>query len=91
MSYAWVVTVDHIDNGAAKGVIGPKGAREDLVDALAERDGVQFRMFDDDMNPYYEGWITGMFQGTEPLDDFGQPNAGCTVIELKEDGVWHAL
>jgi len=37
-------------------------------------------MFDDDMNLYYEGKIIGDYDGFEPLDDFGMPNARCTSI-----------
>jgi hypothetical protein len=42
--------------------------------------GVKFQKFDDDMNLYYEGKIVGDYDGFEPLDDFGMPNAGCTLI-----------
>lgn len=48
----------------------------------------RFRMFDDDGELYYEGLLTGTFDGLEPLDDFGMPNAGCTSIEVFEDGRW---
>jgi len=53
-------------------------------------DLVPFRMLDGDGNVYYEGLATpdADFQ---PLDDFGRPNAGCTEIQYKVDGIWQTL
>ena len=39
-------------------------------------------MYDDDNNCYYKGMIYGDYDGTEPLYDFGMPNAGCTYIKI---------
>jgi hypothetical protein len=49
-------------------------------------------MYDDDGKLYYAGTIWGDYDGFEPLDDFGMPNAGCTSIEYKNDaGTWEVL
>lgn len=49
----------------------------------------KFKMLDDDGNLYYVGWIAGEYDLTEPLDDFGTPNAGAVYLEyLKKDGSW---
>jgi len=45
-----------------------------------------FALYDDDEVLYYKGIIVGDYDGFEPLDDFGMPNAGCTGI--KYDGEW---
>lgn len=41
-----------------------------------------FTIYDDDNNCYYQGMIYGIYNGFEPLYDFGMPNAGCTYIKL---------
>ena len=48
---------------------------------------------DDDGNVYYGGLIQGAdYQGFEPLDDYGQPNAGATEIHyINADGSWEQL
>jgi hypothetical protein len=40
-------------------------------------------MKDDDGITYYEGEIYGDYDGFEPLDDFGTPNAGAVSIWYK--------
>ena len=38
------------------------------------------------------GKIWGDFDGFEPLDDFGEPNAGCTEIRLRDsNGIFRTL
>ena len=39
-------------------------------------------MYDDDGGHYYNGVLIGDYDGFEPLDDFGEGNAGCTEIRL---------
>lgn len=66
------------------------------VDYDPEKDNLlvhQFRLRDDDNNPYYEGVSDD--NKTEdlfaPLDDYGMPNAGCTDIQYKnEKGEWES-
>ena len=49
----------------------------------------KFRMSDGDGKVYYVGWIDGEYDLTEPLDDFGTPNAGAIYLStLKADGSW---
>ena len=91
---AWVITKDHIaDPGAKPGTnrnaVGMTGPRSNALTAeqIASHPAAKpFRMFDDDGNLCYEGFLIGDEFG--PLDDFGEPNAGCTSIQVKENGVW---
>ena len=49
-------------------------------------------MLDDDRNLYYKGRISGDYDGFEPLDDYGMPNAGATIIQYKgKSGGWEDL
>jgi hypothetical protein len=74
MAYRWKITKDHLD-GSDAGVQGPRG-----LDPKTTANRAHFVMKDDDGVAYYEGDIYGDFDGFEPLDDFGMPNAGCTSI-----------
>lgn len=49
----------------------------------------KFRMLDDDGEVYYEGFCNR--ESFQPLDDFGMPNAGCTMIEYQNNGKWELL
>jgi len=56
-------------------------------------DGTDWRLYvsdgsitPDDGELYYEGTLFGRYGGFEPLDDFGTPNAGCTMIKI--NGKW---
>lgn len=73
-SYYWIITKDRISNGEEKGVCNG--------DELIKYNGKRFQMYDDDDICYYEGMIYGDYDGLEPLDDFGMPNAGCTYIKV---------
>lgn len=97
--YAWIIDKDHLfDPRLAKmmrddaGTKGPRDADPDLVTLLALGYGHRFQMFDDDDELYYEGRIVwsadhdGPNVGFEPLEDFGQPNAGCTGIKYPDSG-----
>jgi len=49
----------------------------------------KFRMSDADGEIYYVGYIAGEYEGSEPLDDFGTPNAGAIYIQyLDKNGQW---
>lgn len=101
--YAWLITVDHDPtegakpgtNGNAVGMEGPRNAAPELLAQLAAGEGRVFRIYDDDENICYEGRIIadpGSEDDFAPLDDFGQPNAGCTYIEYKNAaGEWKML
>jgi len=84
--YAWEITHDYVSGpiklSDLKIVQGPANAPKELLEQLAAGEGEEFEMFDDDDNLYYKGLIVGEFDGFEPLDDFGMPNAGCTAIKL---------
>ena len=90
MAYSWIITEDHLD-GVDKGVIGPNGSTTDWAADPAQ--GEEFMMYDDDNELYYTGRIVGDFEGFEPMDDFGMPNAGCTGIKYKNatTGEWEYL
>ena len=52
---------------------------------------IQFRMYDDDNELYYEGILWDSTNGCHdmaPLHDFGMPNAGCTRIDIFRKGAW---
>ncbi len=98
MSYAWRIDKDLITPegkvGNGVGVMGPAGCNMALCARLNDYDvGVAFRMYDDDHNLYYEGRIIGDYEGFEPMDDYGTPNAGCTGIKYrnKATGKWEYL
>ena len=80
INYAWVITKDIIGNGEHDGLSGPNGAW--VPRATMEREGRRFKMFDDDGELYFEGFLLGG-NGFEPLDDYGTPGAGCTRIEIE--------
>jgi len=79
--YRWVITTDHLEAADhdydATGKQGPSNANPELT-----ADPQQFQMFDDDGELYYSGILYGLADGFEPLDDFGTPNAGCTIIKI---------
>ena len=80
--YYWKIT--HGDDDV--GTVGPRGADE----TITENKG-SFRMKDDDGIVYYHGEIYGNYDGFEPLDDFGMPNAGCTSIVYNLGAEWKQL
>lgn len=80
---AWVIDKDHCadrnarqgTNANAVGMCGPKGYKGDGSE-LPHR----FRMFTDDRDLVYEGRCDDD-SSFGPLDNFGGPNAGCTIIQ----------
>lgn len=91
--YAWLITVDLIGQGSDVGVRGPRAADEALLQRLSRGEGVRFRLRDDDGILYYEGRLVDDGGGNDlaPLDDFGMPYAGCTGVELCENGRWEVV
>ena len=91
MKKGWIVTKDHLDNREVT-VIGPRGCSltEDEL-----RKGHPFKMFDDDGELYYTGFLVGdkdSEEGLMPLDHYWTPNAGCTYIQYKtKNGKWETL
>jgi len=74
--YGWIITRDTLpfDDLGDVGTIGPSNCKLSVEEI---KKGKPFRMYDDDGELYYEGFIAGDFEGFEPLDDFGGPNSGC--------------
>lgn len=80
MAYRWIITADHISNGRAVGVYGPRSV-ETGNNAITSNQA-HWAAYDDDEVLYYEGEIFGDYTGFEPLDDYAMPVAGCTGIKL---------
>lgn len=79
-AYRWTITRDHLADGPEGSDVGTSGPRN-CDDSLNTNPG-RFVMKDDDGETYYQGMIYGDYDGFEPLDEFGEPNAGCTEIWL---------
>lgn len=91
--YGWVITRDFIASNPQEsdaGVIGPSTIPFGITQRLKAGEGKKFRMFDDDGELYYEGLIIGELteDSGDPLSDFGDPNAGCTLYKEYENGKW---
>lgn len=96
----WLITDDFTDvfseegeklgGETAAGTQGPGAGVLTAEDIASHPDRIRFRLRDDDRITYYEGWLVGddLFA---PLDDFGEPNAGCTEIQLKEGDTWETV
>lgn len=86
MSYGWIITHDYAEfDDSDVGIIGPKDVKFTKEQLLK---GKAFKMKDGDGNLVYRGRITGDYDGFEPLDDFGEGNAGCTEIWYFLNGKW---
>ena len=91
----WTITKDHIaepgdppaTNTNARGMTGPHTATLTARQIIEHPDAKRFRMLDDDGEINYEGYIVGSDE-LAPIDHFGEPNAGCTSIQVQENGAW---
>lgn len=83
--YGWVIDRDYLPDGNRSWVFGPRNLDPVLRRKLVDGSGKEFTLYDDDKILYYKGRIVGEYDGFEPLDDYGAPNAGCT--EIRYDGV----
>ena len=82
-AYGWIIDKDVLGLGD-RGAMGPRNIDRDIVKRLKKREGDKFEMFDSDGELVYVGRIIGEdYEGFEPLDDFGEPNAGATMIRYK--------
>ena len=90
--YTWVITRERIQGDASNvvGVIGPSGAKGRARFDVVVRKGDRFRLRTDVGHVEFSGYILGDYDGTEPLDDFGQER-GCTDIEYERAGKWVTL
>lgn len=92
---AFIITHDHINAGDDRrvGTIGPRRANPKNVTLLLEGGGHRFRLIDDDNCLCYQGRSTADDSFT-PLDCFGTPDAGCTIIQYwttGKGGGWSTL
>jgi hypothetical protein len=86
---AWIITFDHFaendkprgTNSNAAGLMGPRGYKGDGSELPHT-----FRMLTDDRELVYEGRCSD--KSLQPLDNFGGPNFGCTIIQYFENGAW---
>lgn len=89
VKYGWVISKCFLDFDKG-GTYGPVDTELTPSEILAHPKAKKFRLYDDDKTLYYEGFMVhdGSSDGFEPLDDFGEPNAGCTRIAYWENGKW---
>ena len=94
--YAWIIDKEQSDDGignlkpSTRRTIGPRSASENLLARLKAGEGRPFRMLDDDDELIVEGRIISSDPSDDmgeeyfgPLEDFGEPNAGCTSIQYQ--------
>lgn len=86
---AWIITKDHLNDEVVE-VLGPSIITDKEIEILKKGKGKSFRLYDDDHTLYYSGKLIGEDE-FEPLDDYGTPNAGCTTIEVFENGKWEQV
>ena len=90
--YTWVVTRDSVlgHSSDAVGIAGPRDTqhreRFDTVIIL----GDHFRLLSGRGEPQFFGYIYGLYQGDEPLKEYGVEN-GCVTIEYELAGEWEPL
>lgn len=63
---------------------------DDVLPTARDKPPVEFRMYDDDGELYYEGVVD---DDDECINQsaalrFGEADAGCTTIKVKRDGEW---
>lgn len=88
--YGWKITHDYLDNGAAVGIVGPRGISDEDRLGLDRGRGHRWRMYDDDGELYYAGLFVGdPADWFGPLDDFGEPAAGAVRIDYYNRATRH--
>jgi len=80
----WIITEDK--TGCDPDRTGAASVDHDQAAKLSYR----FRLLDDDGEIYYEG-LSDNDSDFSPLDDFGEPDAGCTEIQYFNAGIWEVL
>ena len=94
----WTVTKDRLaepdapagTNRNAAGLVGPRNATLTAVQIANDPKAVAFRLYDDDTTLCYEGFLLGD-DPFAPLDDFGEPNAGCTSVSILTPTGWQTV
>jgi hypothetical protein len=101
--YGWLITADHTWDHTESipsrvGRMGPFNIPRHIGEALLAGQGRPFQLLTDDGDLVYEGRFAtdGKYDwdGFEPLNDFGEGDAGCTIIKYWEgdcvNGSWVA-
>jgi len=81
--YRWKIDKDYLDGDNSNSAVGTEGPRDLADEVVSNPKG--FTLYDDDDIAYYHGWIYGDYEGFEPVDDFGMPNAGAVHIQFDGD------
>lgn len=94
--YGWLITKDHVSDGDDERVFGPRNSAFNPKYIMDHPGKQAFKMYDDDGELYYEGFIVIEEDDGEldfaPLDEFGMPNAGATEIHYQnKQGEWKPL
>ena len=95
----WVITKDYNPDVDAQTGTNVNAVGVTSRGCPADRSALtlRFRLVDGDHEVNYEGLMVPFAlhnehsYGFEPLDDFGEPNAGCTYLEYFENGTWQPL
>tara|TARA_R100000008_G_C3550207_1_gene149953 strand:+ start:418 stop:687 length:270 start_codon:yes stop_codon:yes gene_type:complete len=88
--YAWIIDKDYLNDGA-EGTVGPRNPHAASLETLKAGYGEPLRLYDDDGNLQYEVRIAGNYDGFEPMDDYGRPNAATTEVRYLAQGQWKPL
>lgn len=89
----WKITRDYINPRCGDPIDKPQSWTWDEAKA-ATKTLFKFRLLDDEGEVYFHGVSTSNndSKAFQPLDDFGCPGYGCTMIEYKDGfGNWKAL
>jgi hypothetical protein len=95
--YGQIDSATVVDEGNM--IFGRRISVETDINPAEITDPVKFRLYDDDMELYYSGVITEEWlNGTEEYEtlafaplNFAEADAGCTIMDYYEDGVWKTL
>ena len=102
----WMITKDHVhregdelqsrvgyheEHSRISFVALTMGAQsEPLPDWESSRGLVKFRLYDDDNECYYEGWLhdDNSCENQENALKWAEGDSGCTIIRVKRNGKW---
>jgi len=88
--YRWIITKDHISEPDEKSAVGIQGPSD--CDETLKSNPQRFSLYDGDNECYAEGMLYTTDDAYDkydpaeidfsPLDDYGEPNWGCTAIKI---------